>query len=143
MPDSFIDIDVGDAVELSALEEGEYNVVVRDAENDESDNGEYTILRLEVPDEMDSKTITHVMMWPQPDDDPKRENNRKLALKRACEAFGVDYEGGFDVKEFTNKEARAYLTVEESEEYGRQNNVRRWVSGPSDNGENRSEDLAI
>lgn len=141
--DAFIDIDVGDAVELQAVEEGNYNILCNDAERREGDNGPYIMLRCEIPDIMESKGITHVMMLPQQSDDPKQQNRRKLQIKRACEAFGVDYEGGFNLSDFNQQEAEAYLTVEESEEYGRQNNIRRFVNGPAEDEENRSEDLAL
>lgn len=143
--DAFIDIDLGDAVELQAVDEGEYTLVCQDAELDESDAGKYVILRLEIPDVMESKRVTHVMMLPGPDDDPKQANNRKLALRDACEAFGIDWSGGgFNVSDFVNQEADGYLTVEEDEEYGRQNRVSRWTTGASTNEEtNRSEELAL
>ena len=143
MPDSFIDIEVGDAVELEAVPEGSYNVLCRDAEVREGNKGPYILLRLEIPDEMSSKGITDVMMLPQPSNDPKQQNNRKLRLRKACEAFGVSYEGGFDVQDFINQEAEAALGIEESEQYGRQNRVRRYVTGPSSSSSNRSKELSL
>jgi len=141
--DSFIDMDVGDAVELKAQPEGTYHLTCNDAEVREGNNGPYILLRLEIPDQLDSKGITHVMMLPQNSDEPKQQNRRKLSVKKCCEAFGVDYQGGFDVKDFVNQEAEAYLRVEESEEYGRQNRVSYWITGAEEEDENRSDELAL
>lgn len=142
--ETFMDVDVGDAVELEAQPEGEYNLLCNDASIGKGQSGQrYIMLRLEIPDVMESKPITEILMHPADAEDEKQRNMRKLNIKRACEAFEVEYAGGFDVKDFNNKEARAYLTVEDSDEYGRQNNVSRWVGGPSESEENRSEDVAL
>lgn len=140
---SFIDIDVGDAVELEAQPSGEYTLLCRNAEAKEGDKGPYILLRCEIPEVVESKGITHVMMLPTPDNDPKQQNSRKLAIKRCCEAFGVDYSGGFNTSDFVNQEADAYLSIEESDQYGRQNRVSRWITGPGDTENNRAEGLAL
>lgn len=126
---SFIDIEVGDAVELEPVDSGEYKVQVDDAEVGTSakTGGDYILLRLSIPDEPLSKGLTHVMMLPTPDDDEKQQNNRKLSIKSACEALGVSHERGINVEEFIGKQGWAHLGVEESEEYGIQNRLRRWT----------------
>lgn len=142
--ETFLDVDVGDAVELEAQPEGEYNLVCNDASIGRGDSGQrYIMLRLTIPDIMESKGVTEILMHPEDAEDEKQRNMRKLGIKRACEAFGVDFAGGFDVTDFINKEARAYLSVEDDEQYGRQNNVARWVSGPGESEEDRSEDVAL
>lgn len=139
-----IDINVGDAVELEAQPEGEYSLLCQDVEIRDGDNGPYLLMRLEIPEILESKGITHVMMLPTDDNDPKQRNGRKLALKRCTEAFGVDAGPPINIQDFVNQEARAYLAVEESDQYGRQNRVRRWVTGAASTSDNnRAKDLAL
>jgi len=143
MDNTLIDIDVGDAVELQAVSEGNYTLVCRSIETNDKGNGPYIIMRCDIVGEPTSKSVTNVMMLPQESDDPKQQNSRKLALKRACEAFGVDIGPPLDLTDFVNQEAEAYLTVEETEQYGRQNRLRRYVSGPGSSDTNRANDLAL
>jgi len=141
--DTFIDTDVGDAVELEPVEEGNHTVLCNSVQGGKDKNGDrYFLLRLEVPDVMESKGFTHFLSHPADAEDEKSENRAKLALKRVCEAFGLPT-SNFDLQDLENETAEAYLTVTEDEDYGRQNRVSRWVTGSVERENNRSEDLAL
>lgn len=128
--ETYINIDVGDAVELEAVAEGEYRLRCTKAEvrTSQKTGGQYLMLNLDIPEIIQSKGINHVMMFPTSDDEPKTANNRKLAIKHACEAFGVST-SQFQASDFVGKEAWARLAKETSDDYGEQNRVREWIRG--------------
>lgn len=142
--DTFIDMEVGDAVELEPVEEGIHTVLCNGVQPGVDKNGNrYFLLRLEVPDVMESKGFTHFLSHPADADDEKQRNLDMLSLKRVCEAFGLPT-NNFDLQDLQNETAEAALTIEEDEQYGRSNNVQRWVTGEENGGDtNRAEELAL
>ena len=86
-------------------------------------------MRLELADEADSKNITHIIMLPADGDDDKRRNNRLRAVKMFYEAFDVDYTKGVETEDLVGLTGWAIVVEEESDEYGTQNRVRRFVQG--------------
>lgn len=128
---SFLDVSLKDVPELEALEEGEYQIQITSAEVGESDTtgGKYLLLRCEVPAIPESKDFTHVLMLPADGDSEKQRIKRLNRLKEAMEAFGYDHSKGIETEDLVGSEAWAFLTIEESPEYGEQNRVRRFVEG--------------
>lgn len=129
--DTFIDLGLDDAQELKSVPAGEYQVRVVEATigHSEKTGGDYLKLRLELPGETLSKDLNHFMMFPTPQDDPKKANNRKLAIRNAIQACGIDSSKGFNPQDLVGCTAWAILREEEDPEYGKQNSVKKWVAG--------------
>lgn len=124
-----IEVNPEDAVELAALPEGEYKVKCLKAEYMEGDSWNAIKMLLEPIDHPEAKLINHMLWLPQKDDDDaRRKQTSTKRLEYACTAFGVGFPK-FQDTDFTNQEAWALLSVEETEDYGEQNKVKRFV-GP-------------
>lgn len=129
---SFLDFNLNDVPELSALPDGqEYELRILECEVKNSAAGNpMVICRFDVPSEPNSKGITHVMMLPTQADDEKKRNGRLRSLKMFCDAFGIDYGSGISLgEEVVGNTGWAILGIEDSPEYGEQNRVRRFVAG--------------
>lgn len=128
---TFVNLGLDDAQELKAVAAGEYQVRVMEAKVATSKNtgGQYLQLRMEILNEPLTKDISHVMMFPTDADDDKKKNNRKLAIRNALQAFGVDTSKGFNPQDLEGANGWAILVEEDSDEYGKQNRVKKWVTG--------------
>lgn len=129
--ESFINVNTDDAVELQSLAAGtEVQVRITSAsiEMSQKTGGQYIAVRLDIPSEPFSKDIFHVMMLPTQSDDPKKANNRKLALRKFCDAFGVSTQGA-NLGEWVGCTAWAILREEDDPEYGKRNSIKSWVAG--------------
>ena len=117
--------------ELATVPEGEYQVRIVNAEMKTSvkTGGQYLNIRLELPDESDSKGVTHILMLPADADDDKKKNNRLRALKIMYEAFEVDFSAGVETEDLVGLTSWALITEEDGGEYGIQNRVKRFVQG--------------
>jgi hypothetical protein len=125
---SFLNINVTDARELSAVPAGEYKLRVMSAELNEERR--FVLTRLQIvgpgnPSEYAaSKDVTHFLYLPKDGDDPKKVENKKRALRTFADAFGIPYtEAGIDLAAFPGCEGWATLKQEEDEQYGTQNRV--------------------
>lgn len=126
---TFVNIEgLDEAQELKSVPAGEYQVRVTDAKIKTGEKGTYLMLVMDLPNEPLSKNINHVMMFPTPADDPKRANNRKLAIRNALQACGIPYTGGFNAADLIGSTPWALLTEEEDNEYGKQNRVKKWIA---------------
>lgn len=120
-----------DTPELTTVEDGEYKVRCEDASFHESKAGNKSVrLVLTVPEVPEAETIYEYLTIPNPEKHDERTIIRmKNAIKDACEAFGVPFDArGFDIEHFEGAQAWAVLGEQESEEYGTQNTVRRFVT---------------
>lgn len=126
-----VDINVDDVQELEVLNPGEYQVRIDNAEIRESDNpnfDKYLLLRL-VPDEHpNAKSISHVIMLPCSQMDEREVMNRKRDIKNFVEAFNYNASNGINDEELVGLTGWALLGVENDDEYGEQNRVRRFVT---------------
>jgi len=126
---SFIEINVNDAIEPSVVEEGEYTVRIEDAEVKTGQSGKkYIGLRFSIVDEDNVKQVNEVLMLPDEADDDAQKNRRLLAIKRMCTCFDYEPQGGIDTAELVGREGKVFLKIEESEQYGKSNKVRRYVA---------------
>lgn len=126
---SFIEININDAIEPSIVEEGEYAVRIEDAEVKVGQSGKkYLGLRLSILNENNVKQVNEVLMLPDAADDESTKNRRLLALKRMCTCFDYEPQGGIDTAELIGREGRVFLKIEDSEQYGKSNKVRRYVA---------------
>lgn len=128
---SFLEVNLTDVPELTTVPEGEYEVNCTKAELRDSRSGDKMVmLYLEVVGEPTSKDITMPIMLPRKEDTEKQRIRSLGRLKEACQAFGVQFDAdGFDVGEFQGATAEAFLDEKETEEYGTQNNVKRFITG--------------
>lgn len=117
--------------ELATVPEGEYQVRIVNAEmaTSQKTGGQYLKVRLELPDESDSKGVTHIIMLPAEDDDDKRKNGRLRNLKNFYECFGVDFTNGVETEDLVGLTGWGLITEEDGGEYGIQNRVKRFVQG--------------
>ena len=128
---SLLDFNLENVKELATVPEGEYQVRVVACEMKQSQKtgGNYLNVRLELADEPDSKNITHILMLPADGDDDKRRNSRLRAVKGFYEAFEVDYTKPVESDDLQGLTGWAIVVEENSDEYGTQNRVRRFVQG--------------
>lgn len=135
--DTLIDCDVDDAQEPVAVAPGEYKIritgFVKDGQGRikrKSDSGnEYFIVSFDIPDEEFSKSFTHIFSIPTKQleqEDPKKVNSMKWQLKVLKDAFNL-----VEIKfnDMVGREGYALLTLVESDEYGKQNKIKKFIVG--------------
>lgn len=90
----------------------------------------YIRLRLEVADNPKAQSITTFINIPNPQtQDEKKLNNSRRFFKRWTDAFGIDQGRALNPEvDLPGMEAWAIVGVDVSDEYGEQNNVKRWVT---------------
>lgn len=130
---SFIDmsnLNLDDAVELSAVEPGEYKIRITSVKTGTNKNGHpYLMPTFSIEGEAAAKPFTRYYGLPTPDMEEKKLNNTKLALKRFEDAFDIKLSNVQSENDLIGCCAWAILGVEESEEYGTQNTLKRLVKG--------------
>ena len=126
---SFLEMALDDVPELDAVAEGEYQLRIMSAEvkTSQKTGGNYLGVRLEVVDEV-AKDINHVIMLPSSTMSEKETIIAKTRLKYFYESFGIDYSAGsVNLETVVGLTGFALLTVEESDQYGRQNRVKQFL----------------
>lgn len=130
--DTFM-VDFSDVYEPEIMPAGsEVQVQIIDAEYREAKNNKETkmiLLRLTVPSNIKAKDINHTLFLVGANDDAKKANNKKLALRTFSEAFGIDLSRGFTTRDLIGSSGWAILDEEDDPTYGKSNRVRRWVTG--------------
>lgn len=128
---SFIlDQDTTEAVELTTVPEGEYQIRFLAGEQKVSKKGAPMLqLRFDIPEDPTSKDLTHYMMLPTPDMDAKQRNRRLLDIRNLKAAFGLTDSQAMDFDQLVGTLVWAVLAEEENEEFGMQNRIRRFVTG--------------
>lgn len=126
---AFLDFD--GVYEPETVPGGEYQLRVLKAEikqqKPEKGSGSFVQLRLDIPSAPKSKDITHVMMLPGQQDDPKQKNSRLAAIQNFLKACGFDNVN--NIAETEGSSCWAILTEEDDPEYGKQNRIRKFVAG--------------
>jgi len=126
---SFLDMALNDIPELDAVTEGEYQLRIMSAEvkTSQKTGGNYLSVRFEVADEV-AKDINHVIMLPDNSKSEKEVIVAKNRLKYFYEAFGIDYiSGSVNLETLPGLTGYAMMTVEESDQYGRQNRIKQFI----------------
>jgi len=131
---SIIDLttdNIGDTPEPVVVEgDSEYKLRIVACNMDTNKNDmPYILPRFEIVDEPLSKEFTRYLALPHKDMTDKKLNSTKLMLKRFFEAFGIDPNSPIDVEDLVGLEGWAILGVENSEQYGDQNYIKRFVTG--------------
>jgi len=125
---TFLDINLEDAVEPKTVPEDEYLVKVNNVRMDEDkNNNPYVLLSLEIPDVPESKGFTHFIGFPHAEDNAKQKNQRKWNMKVMFDAFKFDYRNQ-PLENIIGAETWALVGEgDDDPEYGKQNYIRRWL----------------
>jgi hypothetical protein len=126
--DDFFNVDPSDAVEMSVVPDGE-EAQLEITDVTVSREKCYIMLRMKVtdrPEEMikDFNTFLH---YPKPEDDQSKVNNKKLRVQSFYESFGITPPFENPEEEWKGLTGKAILRVEESSQYGKQNDVKSFV----------------
>ena len=121
---------VADVPEPIALPAGEYIARIVKFEDRARSKGPGTMsaITLTFPNNPDSKLLTHYLMHPDTVEDETKMNNCLRRIKQFCNCFGLDADGGFDESDAVGSEGTVILDMETSEEWGEQNNIRRFIA---------------
>ena len=124
---SFLDIDVDSAIEpRSVPADVEYELRILEVKHGVDKNGNpYIMPRFEVVNEVGAKDFTKFFGLPNNSDDAKKKNAKAWAIKALCKAFKLDPNSDTDT--WVGATGWAILGVEENEQYGAQNYIKRFV----------------
>lgn len=135
---SFLDLNLSDVPEPRIVDGGrEYKLKIENVEIKES-RGEKTAgqkmlsIRLSIVDEPDTQGVFENIMLPSDQMDDDQNNQRRRQLKRLVEAIGWDASRGFNIDELVGQTFWAVLDAEESDQYGKQNRVKRYMAPQSE-----------
>lgn len=92
---SFIDMALDTREEKDIVAEGNYDLLIEDAQL--RDDGKNIMVRLSIEGYPSAKAVFHNISLIQPDDDEEKANNKKLFCAAFLEAFSIPFESGFDV----------------------------------------------
>lgn len=124
----FIDFDVDDAEELKSVEPGEYKLEIIRAEIKDTKSGDNRMLQVDfiIVNQPLSKNVTDYLLFPD-GSDMKRDNARKLRLKKFAEAFDIDLKSTED-KDMVGHTGWVILGEEPNDQYGPQNRIRSYIA---------------
>lgn len=131
---SFLDFGLDEVPELTHVDEGEYNLILLRAEvkGPSPKNGRnYIVSRHQVEGVPEAKVITNNTWLPGPNDSDADRIKTLNDYRRFLRAHGIPTSGPQNPAEWTDAgyQAYAFVTVEESGEYGTQNRIARWIEG--------------
>jgi len=125
----YLNLDVANVEEPKPVAAGEYKLEIIHTEIKESKKSgkPYLSVGFAIADNEDAETIFHVLMLPHAEEDPKNKKMFQRNLKRFAQAFDAPLEGEFDIESLKGNTGFAILAVEEDEEYGERNVIKRFV----------------
>lgn len=116
-----------------AVPGGEYQLCLVSAEiknqKPEKGDGKFIQASMEVVGDPNSKLINHVMMLPAASDDDRKKNSRLRNIGDFYKAFNIPVVGKVNLASYLGNFGYAILVVEDRDEYGEQNRVKRFVTG--------------
>jgi hypothetical protein len=130
------DVDrLDDAVELTTVEPGEYKIRYLSKNTGVDKNGnDYFQARFEIADDPYTKDFTYFLGLPGQYDDAKQMNQKKMKIRDFCLAFGqqppstiTEFKQLLESGDLVGLEAWAVLSEKDNEEYGIQNEVKRFI----------------
>ena len=125
-------MDLDDAVEEHAVDDGEYNLVCVNAKIGQKspDSQRYLLTYFEVSDVPTAKLVSHFNWIPDPSfNDPRQLNRNRVNLNKTLEALGIPNDGVLDLNEMVGAECVAVLRKEDDPQYGEQNRIRYFITG--------------
>ena len=120
------DLDLSDVVEPRVVEaDQEYNLRISDVKKGTNKNGgPYLMPRFEIVGEVGAKDVSHYIGLPDSSMDAKKLNNTKYRIKQFLEAFDIDPQT--DTESWVGAEGWAVLGIQDNEQYGEQNFIKRF-----------------
>jgi len=127
---SLLDIDVSSAEEPKVVPaDEEYKLRILDATIDRDKNDEpYLLPRFEVVDEPLAKDFTKFLRLPHDGLNEKQLARVQWNLKLFLEAFDLPTKGRLDPEDLKGKVGWAILGIEDNEQYGEQNYVKKFIA---------------
>ena len=127
---SFLDLNFDDVVEPRTVDpDTEYKLRIIDVrEGIDKNQNPYLMPRFEILDEVGAKDFTYFMGLPNASMDAKRLNNAKYKIKTFMDAFGLAYNSD-PTSDWVGSEGWAILGMEENDQYGPQNFIKKFVKG--------------
>lgn len=123
-----VNVPMDDVVDMIAVNPGEYKVRILQVNSGVDKNGSpYLLPRLEVEGEPYAKDFTYFIGLPGGQDDAKQINRKKLKFRDFCLAFGFNPAEQHVLSDFEGALAWATLGKEETDEYGEQNYVKKFI----------------
>lgn len=131
---TFLDLALDEVPELRAVPGNrEYQLKVTRADamtskGEKTAGQELILLRFDIMDEDDTKTVTYPIMLPHSSLSKEENDNRKRQMKRVLEALGFPTDRGFNVEELVGETCFAILDQTEDAQYGEQNEIKSFVN---------------
>ena len=128
MAEGFVlDYALDDIPDLGVVEEGEHLLTVTGVNYTEADkNGNpFLIINFRIENAPNTKNVSHFIGLPGPNHNEEESQDRLRSLKYFATAFGVSMPINSD--EIEGAQGTAILKVEDNDEYGEQNKVKRFV----------------
>lgn len=124
---AFLDMNFDDVVEPTvAPADAEYKLRILDVREGNDKNGNpYLMPRLEILEVVGAKDFSYFLSLPNETMDAKKLNNTKYRLKCFLDAFKLPYSS--DPQEWPGSEGWAILGIQEDEQYGEQNYIKKFV----------------
>jgi hypothetical protein len=125
----FLDINLDDATEPTAVPgDQEYKLRITDVREADDKNGQpYILPRFEIVGEPTAKEFTKFLRLPNDAQNEKQKNSTKWGLKVFFDAFEVDA-SNINTDEMIGQEGWAILGLEESDEWGEQNFIKKFIA---------------
>lgn len=89
--------------------------------------GPYKRIGYEIDGEPYAKAVYNIMSLPNADDDPRKRNKKNLRLRDFLIAHSMPIDRAFNWNDLLGVEVWAILGVEESEQYGDKNTVKKYT----------------
>lgn len=130
---SILDMNFDNVVEPRAIQNvnEEHQLRIVEIEAKTSNSGKPMVaVRFESVEDPYAKDINHYIMLPTEDDDAKKRNSKLVSLQHFYEGLGVNYKSGpVNLDDLVGSTCWAILALEESDQYGSQNRIKRFVAG--------------
>ena len=124
-----LDYNLTDVPDLVVVPEGEYQIMIKSVESKQDKNNNPGMqVRLKIDGVENAKTFTTWVSLPGPSDDEDTKNDKLRGLKRFVEGFGIQMP--IDMENLAGMSTMVILGVRTSEEYGDQNNIKRYPAAP-------------
>lgn len=135
--ESIMDLDLTDVKPLVPVEAGTYDMQILSAKRDQFESTKhpgktFKVIRvlLKIMDRPEAALVNHTFFLPGPDDTQEQADSAKRRLRFFCEAFGLEL-STHDIDEWVaswkNATGQAILKQVDSEEFGVQNEVKRFL----------------
>lgn len=128
-----IDLNLSDVPDQEPVEDkSEHRLSVKSFEvvDKKDGSGKQIAVRFSIDDAPKAPDITHyVGLAVKGQDDEKTYISKMNRVKQLYEVLGLPLTGGFDSEDAKGKSCWAIIGLEETDEYGKQNRIRKFVKG--------------